>query len=415
VLAVAVTRSDAPVREGGETMLNGHIHPDFWGVAQTFSGIIERAKGGGAAVCVYHQGERVVDLWGGFRNEAGEPWESDTVALSYSTTKGVASTLLHVLADRDLVDYDQPVVRYWPEFGQAGKEQITVRQLMGHQAGLYDIRSMIGEAKQMLDWGGMVEVLAASPPVHKPGTAEGYHGLTYGWLVGELVQRLTGQTFAEALDTEIARPLGLEGLYCGLPEDRLERRAHLVDQGIQSGGLALARAKRVGKIVNRGLAFARIPVDLRNLAAALLPAGMETLDFNSEELVRASIPAANGMFDARSLARLYALLANGGELDGVRLLSERTVNRANTVQSRRRDRVVPFPMHWRLGYHRAPVAKPLPNAFGHAGFGGSGAWADPDRRLSVALVLNSGVGTPFGDLRIVRIGNSAVRCAERRG
>ncbi|MBW2286874.1 MAG: beta-lactamase family protein [Deltaproteobacteria bacterium] len=400
--------------KGGEPMLKGHIHPDFWGVAQTFSSIVERANGGGAAVCVYHQGERVVDLWGGFRDEAGHPWESDTLALSYSTTKGVASTLLHILADRDLVDYDQPVSRYWPEFAQAGKEQITVRQLMGHQAGLYDIRSMISEAKQMLDWGGMVDALAASQPVHTPGAAEGYHGLTYGWLVGELVQRLTGQTFAEALESEIAQPLGLEGLYCGLPEDRLDRRAHLIDQGIQRGGPALARAKRIGKFVNRGFALARISVDLRNLAAALLPAGMEQLDFNSEELVRASIPAANGMFDARSLARLYALLANGGELDGVRLLSERTVNRANTIQSRRRDRVVPFPMHWRLGYHRAPVAKPLPNAFGHAGFGGSGAWADPDRRLAVALVLNSGVGTPFGDLRIVRIGNAAVRCAERR-
>jgi CubicO group peptidase (beta-lactamase class C family) len=395
-------------------MLKGHVHPDFWRVARTFSKIIGASNGGGAGVCVYHHGECVVDLWGGFSNEAGRPWESDTLALSYSTTKGVASTLLHILADRDLVDYDQPVANYWPEFAQAGKDRITVRQLMGHQAGLYDIRSMIGEAKQMLDWDEMVQTLAASPPAHTPGEAEGYHGLTYGWLVGELVQRLTGQTFAEALETEIAKPLELEGLYCGLPEDRLERRAHLVDQGIQRGGPALARAKRIGKFVNRGLEVARISVDLRNLAAALLPAGMESLDFNSEELVRASIPAANGMFDARSLARLYALLANGGELDGVRLLSQRTVNRANTVQSRRRDRVVPFPMHWRLGYHRAPVAKPLPNAFGHAGFGGSGAWADPDRRLAVALVLNSGVGTPFGDLRIVRIGNAAVRCAERR-
>ncbi len=150
-------------------MLEGHIHPDFWGVAQTFSSIVERANGGGAAVCVYHQGERVVDLWGGFRNEAGKPWESDTLALSYSTTKGVASTLLHILADRDLLDYGEPVARYWPEFAQAGKEQITVRQLMGHQAGLYDIRSMISEAMQMLDWRVMVDALAASPPVHTPG------------------------------------------------------------------------------------------------------------------------------------------------------------------------------------------------------------------------------------------------------
>jgi CubicO group peptidase (beta-lactamase class C family) len=120
------------------------------------------------------------------------------------------------------------------------------------------------------------------------------------------------------------------------------------------------------------------------------------------------------MFTARSLAKLYALLANGGELDGIRLLSEAGVRRANTIQSHRRDRVVPFPMQWRLGYHRAPVARVLPHAFGHAGFGGSGAWADPDHQLAVALVLNSGVGTPFGDLRIVRVGTAAVACAQRR-
>jgi CubicO group peptidase (beta-lactamase class C family) len=120
------------------------------------------------------------------------------------------------------------------------------------------------------------------------------------------------------------------------------------------------------------------------------------------------------MFNARSLAKLYALMANGGELDGVRLLSERTVRVATTVQSRRRDVVVPIAMHWRLGYHRAPVARNLPNAFGHAGYGGSGAWADPEHQLAVALVLNSGVGTPFGDLRIVRVGTAAVACAKRR-
>jgi CubicO group peptidase (beta-lactamase class C family) len=194
----------------------------------------------------------------------------------------------------------------------------------------------------------------------------------------------------------------------------MHRRARLVGRGIHEGGATFARAKRVAKAINRGFQLVRIPVDLRHAAAALLPAGMERVDFNSEELVRASIPAANGMFTARSLGKLYALLANGGELGGIRLVSEQTVRKATTIQSRRRDRVVPISMHWRLGYHRAPVGRSLPNAFGHAGFGGSGAWADPDRELAVALVLNSGVGTPFGDLRIVRIGTAAVRCVERR-
>ena len=289
-----------------------------------------------------------------------------------------------------------------------------MRQLLSHQAGLYDIRGMIDDARGMLDWDHMTAVLARSAPAHEPGAAHAYHGLTYGWLVGEIVRRLTGRSFPEALEHELAAPLGLDGLYCGLPPGQMHRRALLVGRGIHQAEAALARAKRVAKVINRGFQLMRIPVDLRHAAAALLPAGMERVDFNSEELVRASIPAANGMFTARALGKLYALLANGGELGGTRLLSERTVRKANTIQSRRRDRVVPIPMHWRLGYHRAPVGRWLPNAFGHAGFGGSGAWADPDRGLAVALVLNSGVGTPFGDLRIVRIGSVAVRCAERR-
>lgn len=395
-------------------MLNGQVDPDFWKVAQTFQKMIPKSGIGGAAVCVYHRGEKVVDLWAGTRDEDGSPWEFDTVSLSYSTTKGVASTLLHVLADRGVLDLDAPVSDYWPEFGQSGKERITVRQLMSHQAGLYDIRGMIDDAHGMLDWDYMTGVLASATPAHAPGSAHAYHGFTYGWLVGELVQRLTGTGFSEALARELAEPLELDGLYCGLPEAQMHRRARLVGQGLHQGGRQMDWAKRFGKAINRGFRAARIPVDLRHLAAALLPAGIENLDFNSEALVRASIPAANGMFTARSLAKLYALLANGGELDGIRLLSEAGVRRANTVQSHRLDRVVPFPMQWRLGYHRAPVARALPHAFGHAGYGGSGAWADPDRQLAVALVLNSGVGTPFGDLRIVRVGTAAATCAQRR-
>jgi len=394
-------------------VLQGRVEPDFSEVAAVLRSLVPRSGIGGAAVCVYHRGRVVADLWAGTRDESGSPWEADTISLSYSTTKGVASTLLHILVDRGLTDYDEPVASHWPEFAQAGKERITVRQLLSHQAGLYDIRRIVDDAHRMLDWDYMTRALAAATPVHPPGAGHGYHGLTFGWLVGELIQRLTGRTFRDVLAAEIAEPLGLDGLYCGVPPEALSRRARLVGEGLHKGGTPLVWAKRTAKALNRGFAWARIPIDLRNAAAALLPPGIERVDFNSEALVSVPIPSANGLFTARSLARLYALLANGGELDGVRLLSERTVRKASTVQSRRRDRVVPFPLHWRLGFHRAPVARPLPNAFGHAGYGGSGAWADPDRRLAVALVLNSGVGTPFGDVRIVRVGNAAVRCAER--
>jgi CubicO group peptidase (beta-lactamase class C family) len=395
-------------------VVHGSVHPDFWRVARTLEALVPKKGPGGAAVCVYHRGEKVVDLWGGTRDEVGRPWEEDTLALSYSTTKGVASTLVHILADRGLIDLEAPVARYWPEFAAAGKDAITVRMLLSHQAGLYDIRSIVDDARQMLDWDYMTRALAAAAPAHSPGAHHAYHGLTYGWLVGELVQRVSGLAFPELIEREVAKPLGLDGCFCGLPEEQLSRRALLVGQGIQRGGTQLVWAKRFGKAVNRGIGLIGWSADLRNLASALLPAGIEHFDFNAEAVVRAVIPAANGMFTARSLARLYTLLAAGGELDGVRLLSEAAVRRASTVQSHRVDRVVPFAMHWRLGYHRAPVARRLPNGFGHAGFGGSGAWADPDLELAVALVLNSGVGTPFGDVRIVRVGNAAVDSARRR-
>src|SRR5262249_42411849 len=164
---------------------------------------LQQARGGGAALCAYHRGEPVVDLWGGVRDERGRPWQKDTLALCYSTTKGVAATLLHVLADRGLLDYSAPVARYWPEFAAAGKAQITVRQVLCHEAGLYRIRDLVDHARRLLDWDYMVERLAAAPPCHAPGAAHGYHGLTFGFLVGELIQRVTGARFRDVLAEEL--------------------------------------------------------------------------------------------------------------------------------------------------------------------------------------------------------------------
>jgi CubicO group peptidase (beta-lactamase class C family) len=398
-------------------MLQGTVHPDFQRVADALERQIPRSgRGGGAAVCVYHRGEKVVDCWGGSRDEDGSAWQEDTLALSYSTSKGVASTLIHILVDRGLIDYEDPVCEVWPEFAAGGKQDITLRQVLCHEAGLYDIRSMIDHGRRMLDWRYMTEALARATPAHEPGVAHGYHALTYGWIVGEIVQRLTGKPYSEALESEIARPLGLDGLYVGLPAHEMHRRARLILPDLMKrGGSAIDRVERYVGGMRGLLRLARIRIDAAALAKALIPRGMDDVDFNSEEFVSASIPAANGMFTARSLARMYALLANDGELDGVRLLKRETVWRAAEVQNRGVGRVIPLPMHWRLGYHRVPTFGPrVPNGFGHFGFGGSGAWADPDRDLSVALTLNSGVGTPFGDLRMVRIGSAAARCADRR-
>lgn len=397
-------------------MLQGLIHPDFKRVARALERQLPRAGRGGAAVCVYHRGEKVVDCWGGSRDEEGNPWQEDTLALSYSTSKGVASTLMHILVDRGLMDYEDPVCEVWPEFAAAGKHEITLRQLMCHEAGLYDIRNLIDDAKRMLDWRYMTEALADAKPVHRPGASHGYHAFTYGWLIGELVQRLTGKPYAEAVESELAKPLGLDGCFVGLPAHQMRRRAQLILPDLmRRGGDAVERIERYAFGMKSVLRLASVSLDAVSLASALIPRGIEDLDFNSEEFVSVPIPAANGMFTARSLARLYAMLASDGEIDGVRLLKRETVWRATEVQNRGVGRVIPLPMHWRLGYHRVPtVGARVPNGFGHFGFGGSGAWADPDRELAVALTLNSGVGTPFGDLRMVRIGTAAARCADRR-
>ncbi len=401
-------------------MLHGNVHPDFTDVARILRRIIPKKGPGGAAVCVYHKGEKVVDAWGGTSNGAGSPWEEDTLSISFSTTKGVASTLLHVYADRGLIDYDAPVADYWPEFAEGGKERIKVRQLLCHEAGLYAIWDMIEHGNEMLDWDRVTSRIAAATPRHAPGTAHGYHALTYGWLVGEIVRRVAGnKPFPELLENDLARPLGLDGLYCGVPADQQHRCATLMAPGMDRAPedrrlntqRILERAARWGSRLSR----LGIHYDPSESIAALLAPGMEDLDFNSGEFRAASIPAANGMFTARSLARLYACLSLGGELDGVRLLSYETLRRATEQQNSGIGRVIPVSMRWRLGYHRVFALRArVPGGFGHFGFGGSGGWADPQRQLSVALTVNSGVGTPFGDARIVRIGGAAARCADRR-
>ncbi|HVO26466.1 MAG TPA: serine hydrolase domain-containing protein [Candidatus Margulisiibacteriota bacterium] len=391
--------------------LHGHVHPEFWPVARALVRQLRRSRRGGAAVCVYHRGDCVVDIWGGSQDAAGTPWQADTMSVSFSTTKGVTATALHILVDRGLLDYDDPVAKYWPEFAQAGKERITVRHLLCHQAGLYGIRGLIDDVRRIRDWDYMTDALARAAPALPPGTASAYHGFTYGWLVGEVIQRVAGRPFAEVIQRELAEPLELDGLYVGTPAAQLSRAARLL---MANNGTTSAAFERRLRRAQRVLSALRIRFDVTRMIDALLPQNAETFAWDAPETLAASIPAANGLFTARSLATLYAMLAAGGQWHGRRLLSEATLARATEIQTRRMDLVVPFPMHWRLGYHRASTIRGTPpRGFGHYGFGGSGAWADPDRRLAVALVLNSGIGTPFGDLRTAVIGGVALQCATR--
>jgi CubicO group peptidase (beta-lactamase class C family) len=407
--------------------VDGFVHPDFLPVAEALRRQLS-SHVGGAAVCVYHRGQCVVDMWGGFRNEAGAHWQRDTMSPSFSTTKGVASTVVHVMVDRGLLDYDARVADYWPEFGQAGKQGITVRHVLAHQSGLYHIRQMIDRADRMLDWEYMVHAIERATPVHAPGTRTGYHGLTYGYLVGELVQRVTGRPFAQVVREAVAQPLQLDGLYIGAPAEQLWRAAQLIwpKRGLlavdgmvhgQVGGREVTEwLAGPAAMLRRVLGLVGLDLDLPSILDALAPRGIGGFEFGADDTLQASIPAANGLFTARSLARVYAALANDGELDGVRILTPHTVARATEVQLAPAGRaVIPFDMRWRLGYHGVITTLGVPrHAFGHFGFGGSGAFADPTRGLAVGLIVNSGMGTPFGDLRIARIGGAALASANAR-
>ena len=405
-------------RRGQKIHLDGLHHPDFHGVEAALRKQLKTYPGG-AAVCVYHHGECVVDLWGGERDDQGNLWRADTMAPSFSTTKGVCSTLLHIFADRGLVDYDATVATYWPEFAQAGKQDITVRQVLSHQSGLYHIRQMIDRADRMLDWEHMIEAIEKTEPAHKPGTRTGYHGLTYGFIIGEIIQRVSGKKFANLVQSEIAKPLGLDGLYIGTPKKELHRAAQLMFAK-STKSLAQTSIGRYLELYASGMSkllrSCGVDSDLTSIFDALAPRGISDFDFGSPESLRVAIPAGNGLFTARSLAKMYSMLAGGGEHNRVRLLSEDTVDQASTLQKPTgKNSVIPFDMRWRLGYHGVATTQGFPKqAFGHFGFGGSGAWADPSLDLSVALIVNSGMGSPFGDTRTARISGAALANAKAR-
>jgi CubicO group peptidase (beta-lactamase class C family) len=403
--------------------LEGRVHPAFWPVANRFREHLLLAPGGGA-VCVYHRGECVVDLWGGSRDRQGNPWRADTMAPSFSTTKGIASTLLHVMVDRGRLDYDDPVAKHWPEFAQAGKAAITVRHVLSHQSGLYHIRQMIDRADRMLDWEYMIHAIERAEPAHAPGERTGYHGLTYGYIVGELLQRVTGEPFPALVRDVLATPLGLDGCYVGAPSEALHRaaelqrtRRHRFAPETVLGNRRVRRALlRAAPVLRRLARAARLQIDLESMLDSLAPRGIDRFDFDAEETLRASIPAANGLFTARSLARMYAALAGDGELDGVRVLSRETLERATRLQTQPRGRaVIPVDLRWRLGYHAVFTTRGVPPAaFGHYGIGGSGGFADPSRRLAVGMIVNCGIGALFGNLGIARVGGAALAAADAR-
>lgn len=389
--------------------VNGYCAPEFVGVREAFERNFREHGEVGAAVTVMLDGEAVVDLWGGHADAAGtRPWERDTLVNVYSTSKGMTALCAHLLVDRGELDLDAPVSRYWPEFGQAGKEDIPVRWLLSHRAGLIAPREPL-PAGHAYDWDRVCAVLAATPPWWEPGTAQGYHAVTFGYLVGEVVRRITGQSLGAFLQSEIAGPLGAR-VFIGTPAEEHARCADMVGQ-LDEARIA-EQFPGVPKPPFRSLADH--PLAIVMLALTYIPTG----DVNSAAYRSAEIPAGNAHAGAHGLATVYGALAGGrlvgrGTLEAMRRSQSLPGERDLTI-----DALAPagYEHRWGLGYmlNHQGQAGPNPRAFGHGGAGGSFAFADPENRLSYAYAMNKyGGGTTGQDPRNAGLVRAVYRALDR--
>ncbi|HEY8172892.1 MAG TPA: serine hydrolase domain-containing protein [Dehalococcoidia bacterium] len=373
----------------------------------------------GAGVCVYHRGRKVVDLFGGLADEdAQKPWEANTMAVSFSTTKGLTATCLHILADRGLVDYDAPVAKYWPEFAQNGKEKITVFHLLTHQAGLAPVPDGI-EGADIFDWERVIHGIEAQAPAWEPGTESGYHAVTFGFLVGEVVRRVSGKRIGQFLREEVCAPLGLDDMFIGAPESAEPRIAKLKNRMVIAPEMLAQLTQRLasGQPAVDPLMERAMGARPGSWAAGASGGGQQPDSlFDSPAAHRAEIPAANGIMTARDLARMYACLGNYGELDGARLMSEERVRIMSKQQTCRPDKVIVVEVGWALGYMTGGIEGwpqgPRVTAFGHAGLGGSIGFCDPEIQMSFGFTTNALAMDLIGYGRTAKLAESARLCAE---
>ncbi|MGW3512274.1 serine hydrolase domain-containing protein [Streptomyces sp. NPDC000994] len=363
--------------------VHGTVAEGFEPVGEAFAANFALRGERGAAVAVYRDGHRVVDLWAGTRDVDGTadsaPWERGTAQIVRSATKGVAAAVLLLLHQRGELDLDAPVGTYWPEFKAAGKERTRVRDLLAHRAGVPVLDRPL-TPEQAADPALGAEAVAAQAPVWEPGTDHGYHAQTYSWLTGELVRRVTGRTIGEWIAREVAGPVGAD-LWVGLPADEAGRvgRVGQVEPPPSASGLRTRPKRSVAE------AYADPESLTRRAFAAITPLP----DENDPAYRAAVLPASNGIATADGLARFYAALV--GEVDGgSRLFTPQTMELARTEHSAGPDRVLVAPTRFGLGHMLHSPASPLlgPGSFGHPGRGGALAFADPDSAIAFAYVTN---------------------------
>ncbi|MFF4792790.1 serine hydrolase domain-containing protein [Streptomyces sp. NPDC001276] len=363
--------------------VHGTVAEGFEPVGEAFAANFALRGERGAAVAVYRDGHRVVDLWAGTRDVDGTadsaPWERGTAQIVRSATKGVAAAVLLLLHQRGELDLDAPVGTYWPEFKAAGKERTRVRDLLAHRAGVPVLDRPL-TPEQAADPVLGAEAVAAQAPVWEPGTDHGYHAQTYSWLTGELVRRVTGRTIGEWIAREVAGPVGAD-LWVGLPAGEAGRvgRVGQVEPPRSASGLRTRPKRSVAE------AYADPESLTRRAFAAITPLP----DENDPAYRAAVLPASNGIATADGLARFYAALV--GEVDGgTRLFTPQTMELARTERSAGPDRVLVAPTRFGLGHMLHSPASPLlgPGSFGHPGRGGALAFADPDSAIAFAYVTN---------------------------
>lgn len=382
------------------TQINGTVADGFGAVADAFERNFAEHGELGAAFSLYVDGEVAVDIWAGVADRrSGRLWTDDTLQLVYSTTKGAAAICVARLVEAGLVSYDDPVATHWPEFGANGKEAVTLRQLMSHQAGLPYATAPLS-FDDLMAVTPVVEALAAQASVWEPGTTHGYHALTYGWLAGELVRRVDGRRIGQYFAEEIARPLGLD-FWIGLPESEEPRVSRLEAAPPPTDPEALAMMMQIAGPGTMGF-------NALFMSGVMLAGPADA--FNSRAVHATEMPAANGITTARSLARMYA--ATVGDVDGVRLLDDDTVETVRAEAVNGPDACLVVPSRFGMGFMLDGELTPMlsPSSFGHAGAGGSLGYADPEANVGYGYVMNQMAGGIAGDPRTVALNNAVRSC-----
>ena len=361
--------------------VQGLVHDKYAGVRTAFEANLDSGADIGASFCATVEGETVVDLWGGFADEARtRPWARDTIVNVYSTTKTMTALTALLLADRGELDFDAPVARYWPQFAAGGKEAVKVSHLMSHSAGLSGWKEPLVK-EDLYDWDKVTALLAAQAPFWEPGTAPGYHALTQGYLVGEVVRRITGKSLGTVFREEIAQPLGAD-FHIGLPASEDARVAELIAPPPAEAGLGAGPRSELQANMSDN-------------------PPLEVSETRTRAWRGAEIPAAGGTGNARSVAEVQSVLANGGIAKGKRILSEAGCRKALELQVEGPDLILGIPARFGMGFGLAGRAVPLPNpnTIYWGGYGGSLVIIDMDARTTFAYAMNKMAGTTTGDMR----------------